>query len=64
MFAQCTVEQATDECAVMHTKGWLFCWVATHNSSVEFAQGLVKTLREVPIYETIRESQDLLFSLL
>lgn len=64
MFAQCNINQATDQCAIMHTKGWLYCWVAKHNSSVEFAQGLASNLQKETIYETIRESEEIFFSLL
>lgn len=64
MFVQCNVDQATDHCAAMHVKGWLFCWLSKHNTPVEFSQGLVQSLRKTPIYETIRVSEDLSFSLL
>jgi hypothetical protein len=64
MFAQYDIKQATDHCAIMHTKGWLYCWLSKHNSSVEFGQGLVKSLQKKPIYETIRKSDEIFFNLL
>ena len=64
MFAQCNINQATDQCAIMHAKEWLYCWVSKHNSTVEFTQGLVQNLQKTPIYETIRESEEVFFSLL
>lgn len=64
MFVQCNVNQATDECATMHMKGWLFCWLSKHNCPAEFAQGLVQSLQKTSFYETIRVSEDVFFSLL
>lgn len=64
MFAQYDIKQVTDHCAIMHTKGWLYCWLSKHNSSVEFGQGLVKSLQKKPIYETIRKSDEIFFNLL
>ncbi len=64
MFAQYDMRQATDHCAIMHTKGWLYCWLSKHNSSIEFGQGLVKSLQKKPIYETMRKSDEIFFNLL
>ena len=64
MFAQYDVRQVTDHCAIMHTKGWLYCWLSKHNSSVEFGQGLVKSLQKGPIYEKLRTSDEIFFNVL
>jgi hypothetical protein len=64
MFAQYDVKQVTDHCVIMHTKGWLYCWLSKHDSSVEFAQGLVKSFQKNPIYEELRKSDEIFFNLI
>jgi len=58
MFVQWDASQATDQCATMHVKGWLFCWLSRHNCSVEFTQRLQESLRQTDIYQTIRRSDN------
>lgn len=62
MFVQCNRDQAMSECAIMHTKGWLFCWFVAENTSVTFAQGLVESLQKVSVYDTLGDSEDVLVS--
>ena len=64
MFLQLNVNQATDHCAAMHVKGWLFCWLSKHGSSTEFTQQLISSMRSTPTYDMIRDSEDVFFSLI
>lgn len=64
MFLQLDVNQATDHCAAIHVKGWLFCWLSKHGSSTEFPQQLISSMRSAPTYDTIRDREDVFFSLI